>query len=352
MITRRVFATMLGATLGRGIRAQNRPQVTDRPAGSADLPTAIAGPPSAIALVLAPSNLGLRPENGRQPGTWGAPQALMEAGLADALRPVEVVRLARPRYEFDAQSGTRIRNGKSIRAFSLQLAATLRRALVSAQFPVVIGGDCSILLGSLHGLRLAGGRGLVHVDGHSDFSHPGNYNSKVVLGAAAGMDLALATGRGEALLTSWPQVGTPLAQDADVVQIGERSSGDPAFMKYYGDVFDTQITMITVQRVHAGGVAAAARQAIARLAERELRRAWLHVDLDVLDQAVMPAVDSTGTPGFDYAQLATLVAMLRASGRIAGINFSIYDPERDPDRRYARELVRCIAESLSRKEAA
>ncbi len=343
MITRREFAAMLGAAACWGVR-------TEAGAAAAS-PRASSTARSAIALVLAPTNLGLRPENGRQPGTWGAPQALMDAGLADALRPVDIVRLERPRYGFDEQPGTRIRNGNTIRAFSLQLSAAIRAALGSSSFPVVVGGDCSILLGSLHGLRLTGGKGLVHVDGHSDFSHPGNYDSKVVLGAAAGMDLALATGRGEPVLTAWPEVGAPLADDADVIHIGERYAGDPAFMKYYGDVLDTQITMITVQRVHADGVAAAARQAVARLAARGLQRAWLHVDLDVLEQAVMPAVDSPGTPGLDYAQLASLIAALRVSGRIAGINFSIYDPERDPQRRYARELVGCIADSLGAKAA-
>jgi arginase len=44
----------------------------------------------------------------------------------------------------------------------------------------------------------------IHVDGHSDFRRPGNYDSAAALGAVAGMDLALATGRGEALLIDRP----------------------------------------------------------------------------------------------------------------------------------------------------
>lgn len=60
----------------------------------------------------------------------------------------------------------------------------------------------------------------------------------------------------------------------------------------------------------------------------------------------MPAVDSPGSPGLDDAQLAGLVGALCASGRIAGVNFSIYDPERDPDARYVRLLVDCIADAV------
>jgi arginase len=305
---------------------------------------ATQGAQKPVALVLAPSNLGLRPENGRQPGTWQAPRVLMEAGLRDALGAQEVIRLERPSYEFEAQHHTRIRNGQTIRAFSLQLGDKVRDLLASGRFPVVIGGDCSILLGCLYGARRAGGRGLVHVDGHSDFSQLKDY-APPTLGAAAGMDLALASGRGEPILTDWPDVGT-LADDADIVQMGERDRDTPAFKQYYGDIVKSEITQITAQQVHADGTEAAARAVLARLEKRGLDKAWLHVDLDVLDQAVMPAVDSPGTPGFAYEQLTDLIRRLVASGRIAGANFSIYDPERDAGHRHAPELVRCIADGL------
>ncbi len=302
--------------------------------------------PKGIGLVLAPSNLGLRPIGSGQPGTWRAPQALMDAGLARALDAEEVIALPRPAYEVAAQPGTRIRNGRSIRELSLQLSQKVRALLDKGRFPVVVGGDCSILLGGLYGLRLAGGRGLVHIDGHSDFFHPGNYDAANRLGAVAGMDLALASGRGEALLTDWPAVGKPLAGDADIVQVGERNGAGPSLVGYYREVVRAGITSFTIQRVLADGIEATARRVIARLAARKLDRVWVHVDFDVLDQAVMPAVDSPGTPGLDYAQLAALVGALGASGRVAGINFAIYDPELDPKARYAPPLVRCIANGV------
>ena len=152
----------------------------------------------ALTIILAPSNLGLRPPDvGHQPGTWRAPQTLMMAGLASATGASEVLPLERPTYDFDAQPGTRIRNGQTIRAFSLQLSDLVRGVLEKGGFPLVIGGDCSILLGNLYGLRRWGGRGLVHVDGHSDFYQMSDQDTGR-LGSAAGMDLALASGRGEA----------------------------------------------------------------------------------------------------------------------------------------------------------
>lgn len=290
----------------------------------------------AVSLVLAPSNLGLSPVGSSQQGTWRAPQVLLQAGLAKALDTDEVIPLERPGYQFEAQPGTRIRNGVTIRAFSLQLAEKVTDILGRGRFPVVIGGDCSILLGGLYGSRAAGGRGLVHVDGHDDFYHPGNYDATRRLGAVAGMDLALASGRGEDLLTAWPKVGKPLADDADIVQIGQRD----------GRLSGTRITQWTVQRALADGIEVTARAVVARLQARALDKVWLHVDLDVLDEAVMPAVDSPGSPGFDYSQLSALVAALCASGRMAGVNFAIYDPERDPNRLHAKPLVQCIADGV------
>src|SRR5688572_4886352 len=302
-----------------------------------------------VRLVLAPSNLGLRPENGKEPGTWQAPRVLMAAGLRHAVAASEVMCLERPLYEFMAQRGTRIRNGQTLRRFSLELGETVRAALESRHFPVVIGGDCGILLGCLHGLRFSGGRGLVHVDGHSDFTQEKSYATPQTLGAAAGMDLALASGRGEPLLTEWPELEGPLARDADIVQVGERGAHEPWFKEYYGDILATEIARLDAQDVLAGGIEAGAERAIARLVARGLDRAWLHVDLDVLDAKVMPAVDSPGSPGFDYGQLAELVGRLAASGRIVGADFAIYDPERDPGHSHARDLVACIAAGVGRR---
>lgn len=290
-----------------------------------------------LSVILAPSNLGLRPLSaGHQPGTWRAPQALIAAGLASAVRARRVVPLERPAYSFEAQPGTPIRNGRSIRAFSLQLGDAVRAVLERGGFPLVIGGDCSILLGGLYGLRLAGGRGLVHVDGHSDFYQLNGQETS--LGAAAGMDLALASGRGDPLVTNLPGVGTSLARDEDIVQIGQRDAPPDR-----DRIPDTGIAQITAQTALASGIRATASHAAAKLETSGIHRAWLHVDLDVLDQKVMPAVDSPGSPGFDFEQLADLVRALCGSGRIAGADFAIYDPELDPQRRYAHPIAQCIA---------
>jgi arginase len=80
--------------------------------------------------------------------------------------------------------------------------------------------SCSDLLGALAGRR-QGPLSLVRIDGHSDFRRPGNYNIAEMLGAIAGIDLALATGRRETLMEEGPIAAAPLDHDEPVVQIGE-----------------------------------------------------------------------------------------------------------------------------------
>jgi arginase len=291
----------------------------------------------AVELIAAPWNIGLRPPApGREPGTWRAPQALLAAGLEARLRPDRVVELDRPPYEFDAQPATRIRNGVTLREHALRLGEAVQAALAASRFPVVLGGDCSILLGCLLGAGRHGRCGLVHLDGHSDFRHPGNYDAGSSLGSAAGMDLALATGRGELLLTHWPVVGRPLVADEDVIQIGDRE-----------DEATPPVTRFTAQEVRQIGIAGLGEQVIRRLERRELDRVWLHLDLDVLDERVLPAVDSPGRPGLDFAQLTELVSTLAGTGRVVGLDVAIYDPELDPDGAYAAPLVDCLASALT-----
>ncbi|WP_395383576.1 arginase family protein [Mesorhizobium sp. UC22_110] len=126
-----------------------------------------------INLIRAPFNLGLRPlRPGHEPGTWRAPQALTEAGLVEALVPARIIDLQRPSYSTEPQPDTKLRNGPAIRSFNLRLADLVADTIGRGAFPLVIGGDCTILLGALAGARCSGPLSLVHVDGHSDFRHP------------------------------------------------------------------------------------------------------------------------------------------------------------------------------------
>ncbi|WP_292670361.1 arginase family protein [Mesorhizobium sp.] len=290
-----------------------------------------------ICLVRAPSNLGLRPLlPGHIPGTWRAPQALTEAGLIETLSPLKVVDLDRPAYSTEPQPGTRLRNGNAIRSFNLGLAEVVAGALGRGEFPLVVGGDCAVLLGALAAARRSGPLALVHVDGHSDFRHPGNYDINASLGSAAGMDLALATGRGEPLLTDWPDIASPLVADEQVIQIGERENRNPDFA--WPDINSAAMTLIDIFAVRELGAAKVLEKTWTALA-RSGWPYWVHFDVDALDQTVMPAVDSPGSPGIDPDDLVVILAALVADPRCAGMDMTIFDPDLDPTGELAVLLV-------------
>jgi arginase len=296
-----------------------------------------------VEVVTAPSNLGLRPPApGQEPGAARAPSALLSQGLADRLNTIAITEVPAPTYDFFGQPGTQIRNGIAIREHALRLADAVATALAASRFVVVVGGDCSVLLGCLAGARRAGRIGLVHVDGHSDFRHGGNHDAGHRLGTAAGMDLALATGRGELLLSHWPVVGRPLVNDDDVIQIGDREAvtAGPGSLP-------SGITRFPVEDVLRAGVARVADRAIKRLRDRGLDRVWLHVDLDVLDQRSLPAVDSPGRPGLTWDHLSQLGSRLVGTGRVAGLTVASYDPDLDPAAEYAPRVVDAIASALT-----
>jgi arginase len=294
-------------------------------------------------VIAAPSNLGLRPlRPNHEPGAWRAPAALVAAGLLDAIGAHDFVELPRPRYSAEPQPGTRLRNGHTMRAFNLALAKLVREAVAKDPFALVLGGDCSILLGALAGARSAGPLSLVHIDGHSDFRHPGNYDFERSLGAAAGMDLALATGRGEPLATDWPGVSSPLVADHHVVQLGERENRNPDFA--WPDVNDTSINRIDVFEATAIGPKAVIDRIKQTLQLTPRQGFWLHFDVDVLDQSVMPAVDSPGSPGIAPDDLVEIMSFLVSDQRCLGMTVTVFDPDLDPDGRHAATIVGIIAQ--------
>lgn len=294
-------------------------------------------------IIIAPSNLGLSPlKPNHEPGTWRAPEALLRAGLLRRLNVVSYRELPRPAYSTETQPGTRLRNGHAIRLFNLELADLVKKVCLEDDFALVIGGDCSILLGALAGARVKGPVSLVHIDGHSDFRHPGNYDPEESLGAVAGMDLALATGRGEMHLTDWPGVPGPLVLDCHVVQLGEREGHDSDFA--WPDVNNTAINRIDIFEALAIGSAAVVNRIYDSLNKVPEQGYWIHLDVDVLDQTIMPAVDSPGSPGIAPDDLVMILMPLIADSRCIGMTVTVFDPDLDPDEQYASVIVDILAQ--------
>jgi arginase len=290
------------------------------------------------AVISSPTNLGLRPS-----GVERLPDALREAGLQVRLGARDAATIhATAEYDAVRSPETGILNGPALRDTAHALARAVADVMDAGDVPIVLAGDCSVVLGALLGTRMAMRSqrvGLLFIDGHVDFYQP----EASPTGEVADMDLAIATGRGPTLLTELDGAG-PLVRDEDVVAVGARDAEerDGAGSQ---DVRATGITLVELPEIRERGIDAAADVALAVVAKAA--RFWCHIDADVLDDAVMPAVDYRQPGGLKPAELATLLRRAVATKRMAGVSLAIYNPALDLEGRFARVLVDTLVEGLA-----
>ena len=147
-----------------------------------------------IVLLSAPTNLGLRPSKvSSVPGCAKAPEALREVGIYRFFIEKEGIDdgATIPDQYPDKISSGRIRKEDEILKYSKKIQERITGILENGNTPLVIGGDCILLLGIGLALKRRGSYGLVHIDGHTDFRHPGNASKCAIL---AGEDLAAVVG--------------------------------------------------------------------------------------------------------------------------------------------------------------
>jgi arginase len=288
------------------------------------------------AIIEAPSILGLRPT-----GVDELPRALVEQGLVERLGARHACRVEPPAYDATRDAATLTLNPHGIAAFSRVLADAVGDVLGRGERPLVLGGDCSILLGTLLALRRRGRAGLLFLDGHADFYQP-EVNPN---GEAASMELAFATGRGPSVLTDLEGL-CPLVRDEDVVAIGVRDAAEQA--SYGSQRLPAALRAVDLAAVRRRGADAVAREAL-----EHLTRAggpdgfWMHLDADVLDDAIMPAVDYRQAGGLSWDELRSLLRIAASSPRAAGLEITIYNPRLDPGRAAARGLADVVVDALA-----
>lgn len=300
-----------------------------------------------LAVLDAPTNLGLRPPRpGAEPGVRGLAAALRAQDLVGRLGAVDAGAVAVPPYHDLPDESTAFRNGPAIAAFTRDVAARLGKLFDDASFPVVLGGDCSVVLGAVLAMRRQGATALAAIDGHDDFSLPRRLDLYRGRLAAAGLDLWLATGHGSPTLSDIDGLG-PYVAESSVVQIGlMREDGDNR--DFATETFDDSDIVChradDVRRVGGGAIGQAARNYLESAAAD---RHWVHLDVDVLHRGHMPAVDSPNPFGITPDELTSILSELVASPSCAGLDVAIYDPERDPDGSGARLLTDLIVRVLA-----
>ncbi|QGV77737.1 arginase family protein [Streptomyces ficellus] len=294
-----------------------------------------------IVVIDAPSNLGLRPPApGAVPGCHKLAGALRENRIVQRLGAFEGGVVVPPRYDRgDWREGDGVFHADAIAAYTRKLAARIEHHVRAGDFPLVLGGDCSIQLGASLALKRLGRYGLAAIDASADFRHPGNSDR---IGAAAGEELAIATGRGQAGLADIDGLG-PYLRDEDVRLFGIRDD-DHEDRTELGQL---KIPTVTVGEIREWGAADLAGAAALTLEIPDLDGFWVHLDADVLDPSVMPAVDSPDPDGLLPGELAPLLRRLVRSERCVGLNVTIYDPDLDPDGTAGALLTDLVVEAMT-----
>jgi arginase len=291
-----------------------------------------------IAIIEAPSILGLRPT-----GVERLSDTLVNAGLPERLHARNAGRVDALAYSDIRDPKIAFLNPEGIADYSRRLAERIGDVLDRGEFALVLGGDCSILLGAMLALNRRGRSGLLFLDGHMDF-YDGKSN---INGEAASSDLALVTGRGPAVLTTYDG-RSPLIRDEDVVAFGFRDEREA--QSYGSPPLAEKIKALSLQAVRRAGIAGATNEALACASGRGLREFWIHFDADVLDDAIMPAVDYRLPGGLTWAEIEYVLSAALAHPKAVGMEITIFNPKFDRDGKILSAFVEMLARAFAAGE--
>jgi arginase len=293
-------------------------------------------------VVGAPSSIGIRLyDDGTVRRLYQAPGTLRNHGLIERLGARDRGDVQPPPYREMVRPPGRARNEAEVERYSRDLAAAVAGAARDGSFIVLLGGDCSILLGALLGLRQDRGPiGLVYFDGHADFATPEESRT----GSVASMDLALAVGRGDSPLARLSPEG-PLLLGSDVVLAGRRDQAEA----WYGHeaLARSGILDLPGPTLAEQDAAQTVGLILERIGREDLQGFWIHLDADVIDPGIMPAVDSPVPGGPSLEEMARLLGPLVRHPRALGLELTIYDPGLDADGHCAERLVQLLETVLT-----
>jgi arginase len=284
-----------------------------------------------------PMDLG----SGRR-GVDMGPSAIRIAGLSERLRElghtvVDDGAIAIKNMEELKVGDERARYLKEIARASDLVSRKVDRILAKGRFPLVLGGDHSIAVGTVSGIagfcrRKGAGLGLLWIDAHGDINTPATSPS----GNVHGMPVAALLGQGPDALTTIGGSG-PKLDPANVALLGIRSldEGEKVRLKQLG------VQVHTMSDIDRHGIHRVMKKALARVTDGA---DYLHVsfDLDAVDPTVAPGVGTPVKGGLDYREAHLIMELLHDSGAMTSLEMVEVNPildDRNASAAFAVELV-------------
>ncbi|PYQ38968.1 MAG: arginase [Acidobacteria bacterium] len=232
------------------------------------------------------------------------------------------------------------RNAEVVECAVRAAADEMTRALGEG-FTIVLGGDCTLVAGTVAGASRKLGQpvGVIYIDADADLNTPDTSPS----GYLNGMALALALGRGPEDVTS--AGGPPPAVVPDHVALVGFRALDPGERPVLGDL-GLALPASAARRLGMRVAAALALDGVGN----EDGPILVHLDVDVIDAAEMPAKQYlTPGSGLAYAEVSDLLTAIVASPRVIALEVTEYDPSRDPQGEHARKIASLIVRAAGRR---
>ncbi|MBT8357265.1 MAG: arginase family protein [Deltaproteobacteria bacterium] len=214
------------------------------------------------------------------------------------------------------------------------LSIKLGTILDNEAFPLLLGGDCSMLVGIFSAFAQRDIEvGLILLDAHADFHSPESSTS----GDPADMELAILTGRGPGKITRIAGK-YPLLKDEDVLVYGIRA---------WDQIADSNIRVYDMKRMIESGMKHAVEQGLENFTRRSLP-SWLHFDVDVLDPEFMPVMFPE-PGGLNLEEIQNFLNLVWNSRQteVKGLSIACYHPRLDTDGNAGKQLATLISEVLS-----
>jgi arginase len=288
-----------------------------------------------------PSSIGAR-----NTGTEKAPAALRKAGLVPRLRAVghDVVdggdQEPTPYVPDEDPAHRKMKNLAGVLAVVHELASRIESTLRAERIPLVLGGDCTLALGTMAGaVRVHREMGMAYLDRDAELNTPRTTPS----GILDGMVIAHLLGRGDPALSRL-EGPEPLLRPGRLALLGVERL-DPQEIPFFEALPSLRIPGPDLWTM---GGARAAEQVLARLASQR-ERFWIHCDLDVLDESEMPAVDFPAPGGMGARQMHILLSQLAGHEGLTGMEVTNFNPEKDPDGKAAGRVVDLLVGALGQE---
>lgn len=295
-----------------------------------------------LELIGVPSSMGAF-----APGQEKAPRALRAAGLVERLVTAGLSVMdagdAEVRRWFPDRSHPRAQHVGAVAEVAAETSSRVRAAAQRGRLPLVLGGDCTVGLGTVAGLRDGRSLGLVYFDLHTDMNVP----TSVPEGAMDWMGMAHALGfegTEERLRTFGPVV--PLLEPDEVLFFAIGADNLTSFER-------EQLGARGLREIGAPEVASKPESSAARALSmlETAERILVHFDVDTVDYLDLPISENAGrNEGLMFDATMRALRVLLATPKLAGLTVTEVNPDHDPDGSAAERLVDGLATALSEAE--